>query len=147
MNTSTPFWEKDDFKQLQREWYSRLADEGFKDIEKGIDDSSLLHKWSSYAYREVKDPHVRMSRSLYFQALTEGAATQPFDTDVDAIVISKRAEGERIKDIAEYLKQQSLKPCHRESIRCIIRKYEHRWGIRTWKPEQLDRNYRTKKHV
>lgn len=144
--TTTPFWEKDDFKQLQKEWYSRLADEGFKDIEKH-DDLSLIHQWSSYVYRKAKDPYVRWSKQEYFMSMTECANTQPFDRDVDAIIINMVTDGKSIKDISKCLKDLHLKPSHRHSIRYIIRKYEHRWGIRTWKPEQLDRNYRTKKNV
>jgi hypothetical protein len=39
---SDKFYKTRDFKKLQREWYDKLADDGFVDIEDGLDDAEFL---------------------------------------------------------------------------------------------------------
>jgi hypothetical protein len=39
---SDKFYKTKDFKKLQREWYGKLADEGFVDIEDGLEDAEFL---------------------------------------------------------------------------------------------------------
>jgi len=42
MSDDEKFYKTKDFKKLQREWYGKLADEGFVDIEDGLEDAEFL---------------------------------------------------------------------------------------------------------
>jgi hypothetical protein len=146
MTSTTSFWRTPQFLSLQEEWYSKLKDDGFNDIEQTIGiDNFILIKHSSNAYQNTTDKHVRLNKEQYFLLLTECVNNNTCDNDVDTLIMTKRADGVQINAISNELKALQLTPSHRETIRVIIRKYENRWGIRSWQPQQLDRNYKAKK--
>ena len=77
------------------------------------------------------------------------------DNPVGSIeIMNQRSLGISIQDISEYLKKHKVRhknisnrSCsysHRNVIRHVIRKYEHRWGIIKWTPKQLDPNWKRK---
>ena len=56
---------------------------------------------------------------------------------VDKLVMIRHVQGKLIKDISQELKDRGYNKNHRQTIRFIIRKYELKWKIKNWKPEQL----------
>lgn len=121
--------ETQEFKKQQEEWYNRLKSEGFKDIEICLNGEFHLMQRSR--------PTPTDEKLQYFQALTYFANNEPFDNKIDEFILIKRADGFKIKDISNEMKQMKLAHYHRESIRYIIRKYEMRWGLKFYKPSQL----------
>lgn len=151
------------FKELQEIWYAKLATVGFVDIEK---DGQLLTSASypyrhigsktqkaSYPYRHVGSEDAKSitsnyfqrldafyrvlgAKQLYFEMISSRVQVEKFDCDADEIIMRRTAEGAQIKAISEELKVLGHKN-ERKTIRYVIRKYEHRWNIKTWKPEQL----------
>ena len=129
------FWEDEGFKKIQNEWYKTLNKEGFEDAEKMVGGEMVLTQRASNAYRQA-DLLIRSSKEDYFDLLTRMVQDQPFDDEVDKLVMTRLSEGISIKEISKELEQLG-KRSHRQTIRFIKRKYENRWGIKTWKKEQM----------
>lgn len=123
------FHESNEFKELQHEWYQRLKDEGFKDVEACVDGMLYL--------RQRSRPNLNPEKLEYFQALSYFVNIETFENEVDEFVLIRRADGFKIKDISIEMRQMNLPRYHRESIRYTIRKYEMKWGIKFYKPSQL----------
>ncbi len=134
-----PFWKKPEFKELQKEWYRRLHEEGFEDIEKVSGDELVLKQTSSYAYEAYggTDPVTRDSKEAYFHFVAQKIQETVFTRDVDRIILTHHAEGKKIRHICEHLEAIGKRRC-RGTIRFRIRVYEVKWGIRRYTPKQLN---------
>jgi hypothetical protein len=128
------FYENEEFKRQQKEWYAKLKDSGFKDIENILRDELVL---AQYSTRFTFSPEVSHLKMLYFQAITECVNLESFDCEIEELVMFMLSDGKLIKEISEELKARGLKRSHRETIRYIIRKYEVKWGLRNYSPSQL----------
>lgn len=123
------FHETEEFKKQKKDWYQKLKESGFKDIEVVVGNEEKLRQYSKgYANNDKLD---------YYQALTYYVSSESFDNETDEFIMIRCSNGTKIKDISDELKKNSKKRSHRETIRYIIRKYEVRWGIKNYKPSQL----------
>ena len=127
---------KQDLKSLVREWDLILAATGFKDIERTVGNDRVLIQFSSNAYRQA-DELTRESKIAYFDAICEKLNQTSFDNETDRYVMQKFSEGVRINQIVEELRSRGI-GIHRQTCRYIIRRYETRWGIRTWSNKQMN---------
>jgi hypothetical protein len=127
------------FKKLRDQWYRKLAKSGFEDIEK------LGHTSTEPVLITcTKISSMTLAKEVaqeYYVLITHRVSSEKFDCPEDEIVMRRISNGIRIKVISEELKSLGYKN-ERKTIRYIIRKYEQRWGIKKWKPEQL--TYRKK---
>ena len=137
-------WQSKEFKTLQKEWYEKLSQEGFVDIETTIGLEQELIQSATYPYRHDKNVNVRDNKQTYFELLCQWVSDEEFVSKIDELILTHRSEGLKITEIVAALKEQKLSR-DRETIRFTIRKYEHKWGIRFWKAEQLTKT--RKKHV
>lgn len=122
---SMKFWKREDFKRQNEEWRKKLAESGFKDIEK--------------ANEQLQPNIVRDSPESieYFQALIRNIYGDgryfviPDDmSPIEITVLALKAEGLRVGEIARRT------DIHRMTVIFIIRRYEHIWGIKTWTAKQ-----------
>lgn len=131
-----PKWyETNSFKSLEEFWYERLEKAGFVDAEKKIGNSPVLIQNAPNAYRQAP-PLVRQHKADYYRMLGECVHQEKWDDTVDKLVMSRLAEGAKIKQISAELKKKRMKH-HRQTIRFIIRKYEVKWHIKNYKQNQL----------
>ena len=140
------FYQTPEFRKLECEWERKLAADGFSDIEETVGSEKKL---AQYALRfgSRQEHFVQKEAKIRYFQLLQGAACQAhFDNDLDRLVMSMKAEGARITEICRVLLKKGILK-YRGTIRLIIRKYENRWGIRNWKPEQLDYNLKKKKPI
>jgi len=135
------YYQTDEFRELAKEWEQILEDLGLPDIEKCLGEDRALKQNSSNIYRQM-DPVRREAKELYFRELNRALHTACFDCSVDRVVMVLKAEGTKIVEICMALENLGMKR-YRRTVRLIIRKYEDRWGIKTWTQEQL--KYRWKK--
>lgn len=152
--------DNDDFKNLQKIWYNKLRDTGFIDIETAdpfleqrlkIEHRRFFSKQnkhigdrSVYAWRE---PALE-AKIKYYLDLTH-LVNDPktyFRNDMDRIVMVMHSDGYRFPEIVRFLAAFGYKRKKR-SIRYLIRRYEHLWGLRTYSPKQLNRKPRKNKHL
>lgn len=138
------FWTSRQFRELNHEWNIKLAATGFQDAEKEIAGERVLRQSSDYAYRRKETADVvRENKCTYFMLLAQCIHTElNFEDNYDRLVMERTAEGRSIREISEELK--SLLPegrqrgkFNRRTIRYIRRRYEDRWGIKTWSQQQM----------
>jgi hypothetical protein len=136
------FWETPEFKELSKEWEEILEQSGLANIEKSLGMKRTLKQNASNVYRQMH-PTRREAKERYFQELGKCLHTAQFDCSVDRVVMVLRAQGAKIVEICEHLAKMEMSR-YRRTVRFIIRKYENLWGIRTWKPEQLKKQWKRK---
>lgn len=119
----------------------KLKESGFEDIEVRVGNKDALKQRSGYSYRKrganISDI-IRESKLTYFTLLAEYAARERhFEDESDRLIMTRTAEGKSIGEISKELKDLGRPKYNRDTIRYIRRRYEHKWGIRTWKPEEM----------
>ncbi len=127
------YWKTEHFKALQQDWYRRLEESGFSDQE--ILDNGELKLKDIRPYKTVT-AEQKAEKEKYFNSLAECIHTHDFECEAHRLVMVLKANGYRIKDICERLRQR-FKPSItaerlRKNVRFIIRKYEMKWGLRTY---------------
>jgi hypothetical protein len=132
------YWEAPRFKALQRDWYQRLEEEGFRDAEEIIGGDMVLRQNAEHPYRG-SDLLLIASKEAYFKLLRDWVQTGDFDSETDRIIMSMVSDGTKQRIIMAELNDMGIKRpptfksdqrrC-RESIRLTVRKYEIRWGMR-----------------
>jgi len=138
-----------EFKQLQKEWDERLRLSGFIDIEQTVGDQRVLSQRSSNSYQQDTE-WVINNKLEYFQAITYYVNLEDtvFDSEVDRMIMERRADGVSIRSICEALSAVALLTHksgyegQRYRVRFIIHKYEHRWNIK----HHSSRNMAATKH-
>lgn len=121
------FWKTEKFKAIKEEWYQKLSDSGFVDIEK----NERLKQRADNSYR-TKDLTLIENKSRYFDLLGQWAHEEEFKTEIHRIVIERRSQGVKIKDIVLELKRLHWlrRKRHSDTVRCILRHYEKKWGVK-----------------
>ena len=120
-----------EYLRLESDWYARLREVGFIDIEK----NGRLLAYSSSAYRGHNDREVQDNKSEYFSALGEHLVSASFDSAQDKAIMELWAEGRRNGEISRVV------GLSRWRVRFRVRKYEQRWGIRRYPLHKLDNHY------
>jgi hypothetical protein len=138
---SKKYYQTDEFKELADEWEEILKEAGLPDIEKSVGKKRVLKQNSPNVYRQM-DPVRREAKEQYFRELNRCLHAACFDCSVDRVVMVLKAEGAKIVEICVALEKLGMRR-YRRTVRLIVRKYEDRWGIKSWSPEQL--RYRWKK--
>ncbi len=128
------FWRSNQFRQLNNEWSEILKNTGFQDAEKEIAGERVLKQSSDYAYRRSETVEVvRENKLTYFSLLSEHIAKNPrFDDDSDCLIMTLTAEGHTIREISDELQLKGMRKHNRDTIRYVRRRYEDKWGIKTW---------------
>lgn len=129
------FWRESKFKDLKIRWYKALEEDGFEDIET-LDEELKQPCKNGYQRFSGKSKDLREIKLEYYLRLGHALQEQGCDHDIDTLIMQRTSEGFSVKEICEELK--TIKSSrNRNTIRWIRRKYENRWGIRKWKPEQM----------
>lgn len=139
MGTSLKFYEEPKFKELQSKWYGKLKKKNFLDEEKFIGGELRLinHSLPNYIYNLC--PLTREARLRYFILIGQCVSEEDFENDRDRLILLLQSEGTLIRDIVNELQVKGYN-CHRQTVRYIIRKFEHKWKIRTWQKQQMTSN-------
>jgi hypothetical protein len=140
--TLVGFWKTKQFKELHLVWSQKLEESGFEDAEICSGNNRLLKQRASNSYRQASELE-RQLKLEYFLRVGQEAERRPFDCEFEAVVIRLHAEGSTIQEITQRVQQQGFfkklnKPINRRTIRFIIRRYQMKWGIKSWTPAQLN---------
>lgn len=137
------YWKTQHFKAMQALWYKRLKASGFEDLEE-IGESGPRVKQSicqKFKRKDINDNRTQLNRMIkeaYYTLLAKLVNEKDFDTEIDRLIVTWHAEGDRIKVIVERLTRMGKRRC-RNTVTFTIRKYETRWGMREWNPRQLNK--------
>ena len=134
------YYESPSFLALQKAWYKRLKDTGFQDIEELNFGEPTLKQSSENKYRGLrgKDPILKAAIEDYFRLLSEHVAEGEFDNDIERIIMQMFASGMKTCVIVRHLAQIKQPRC-RTTVFYVVRKYEHRWGMKFYSPAQLNK--------
>lgn len=125
----TKFWQTHQFKALEKEWYEKLKEQNFDDVEEKINGKDKLKQWASNCYRS-QHQIARESKLVYFELLGQFLHKETdFKDEVERFIMLRKSEGAPIKLISEELEAQGER-CHRDTVRLIIQKYEAKWRIK-----------------
>ncbi len=115
------------FKILQKQWYRKLADSGFRDIEADGEPS----------FRNINQTKIETDEA-YFEILSMLVHHEQtlWKREIDRRIMTLYADGVRINDICHALRVDGDSR-GRAAIRFIIRKYEHAWMIRNYTRKQM----------
>lgn len=141
------WWRSERFEALEREWNQILKETGFEDCEKEVAGTRVLKQTSDYAYRRKETSEItRENKLTYFMLLAQHVSTEKsFSDESDAIIMMLTSNGWNIKEISTELRKLGKAKHNRDTIRYIRRRYEHKWGIKTWKTEEMvSRRVRTR---
>jgi len=130
------FWRKKSFKILSRQWNKRLIESGFSDAEIEIKSDRILKQRATNSYRQATQLE-RESRLEYYCFLGYLANNTEFPNELEKFVMLRHAEGATIREIVDELNCRGIIR-HRQTIRYVIRRWQTKWGIRTWSLREMN---------
>ena len=138
------FWKSPEFKELKSEWDQKLAQDGFEDQEKEVNGELALKIPTSCIgrcggiLRHHRNEIKRNAKITYYELLSKWMHIETdFEDESDRLIMEWTAEGREIKEISIELKRLGMRKSYRNTIRFVRRRYEDKWGIREWKPEEM----------
>lgn len=126
-------------------------------IETCSDCTKLLNKWEkklqssakeeeSFSLKDRPQNMVLLDKDVpldvqlvceYYDKLSKAVSNNSFESEIEQIIIEQKSKGQKICEIVNYLAKRR-KRIHRETVRHVIRRFEHKWGIRKWTYKQMD---------
>lgn len=89
-----------EFRKLQRDWYKKLKEDGFEDIEDTNSKEEFLKEWHSSSFQLSHDPATFEAKQEYFYLATKFLSSYQFPTEVERIIWTLHAEGKSLREIA-----------------------------------------------
>lgn len=110
-------------KKIQREWYMRLRDEGFEDVEYiGADGTSELRSFSGNSFRSFTILEVE-SRRDFFLLCSSYCERAKFKNRTERKIMELFCDGKSKEEIRKELK------LHRTTVYGVVRKYLILFGL------------------
>lgn len=104
---SSPFRAKS-FLELKKQWYQRLEEEGFEDIERAEHALKLYHS-DYFADSRRNDSSVIEAKETYYRVAGQFLNDHKFKNKWERMVWAMHAEGKGIREIAASIKRPGLK--------------------------------------
>jgi len=127
------FYQTKEFKTLAKEWEQKLIASGFVDAEKLQSGQTRAH-YGEASYKRTKKEIID-ARIQYYSTFCYHAYRTFYPKYLDREVVTRFAKGSRISDIVVELRELGV-AINRNTVRFIIRRYEHRWCMRYWTLKQ-----------
>lgn len=129
-----------EFKQIQKEWYGKLKDTGFQDIEK--DETYLLK--SSFMHVRLQGKHPVPVRDMTAKQKTEAGKLwlsyinqkseyyriaehflnrHKFAKPLDKFIWKNHSEGVSLRSISKLLKEELNVTLERDAVHAVVKKY------------------------
>lgn len=130
-----------EFQQLQAEWYKKLRESGFEDIEEV--------KYGDIVLKRFPERHTHKifnnweAKSDYFAAMGTriNDPKTKFRNKIDKIILKLHSAGISHLEIVDVLKDLGI--CkHRNTVRNIIWRYQWEWKLRLKPPKYYQHNHR-----
>lgn len=124
-----------------------MAESGFKDAEcdtqVGEVGERKLKRFGKFLMRSSARSLRTKEFGDYCRLLAEMVAQEnEFEDSFDRLIMERTADGKSIAEISRELRGsmpegRQRSKFNRDTIRYVRRRYENKWGIRIWKPEQM----------
>lgn len=125
-----------EFKEIEEEWYKKLKDTGFQDIEYMKRGEQQLAQSCLNVYYQQNSISVD-NKTSYFTAIRDKINEEPWNNQLHKLILSFHAEGVSKVETVKILKSQFNISIHRQTVMFIVRRYVHKWGIRFFTKEQM----------
>lgn len=113
------------FRALQMEWYLRLSQSGFRDIECSQGDRPLKKSGTERRYERM-DPVEREARIQYFRRVQQHVVETKFETQLEHDIMHLYAQG-----VSQVMIQQVLGlDGHRCKVYYPIYRWLTQWGLK-----------------
>lgn len=73
----------------------------------------------------------------YYQAMERFYEKEVFESPVYRLIMCERVKAKKIAAIVRIVALNKNRIINRETVRFIIRRFEHKWGIRYWTNTQM----------
>lgn len=106
------------FKRLQERWYQKLAESGFKDIEK----NGLLRVYHDSSDRDggrLLDPIKNEARRAYYDMASEFLYTHKFKDELERGIWEMHSQGNSVNQIKAQLKARGIVKGRRQLVSLI----------------------------
>jgi len=110
---------KTEFDLLKDEWYQKLKDDGFDDVEQ---DENKLKKWSSGSNRFHGEPLNWEAKATYYQMASSFLEEYKFATKREQIIWEYHANGLSTREIAKTLNKLRTQKTRHDIIANVINK-------------------------
>jgi hypothetical protein len=104
------YYETNDFKKLQKDWYKKLKDTGFNDIETDVE------REGNFVKQENKHREIDTVRINYFQNCQDFLHSGVLTDTIDLFIFEKHCEGYSSNKLSTLLKNELGHSIHRSSI-------------------------------
>lgn len=135
----TKFWKTQAFKELEKEWAEKLKQSGFVDEELNVNGYRILKQSAKFQfYLSSRALLFKETKEQYYELIAYNVHhEEKWPDESDRLIMEKTGEGWTIREISALLRSLGLKKHNRDTIRYIRRRYEHKWGLKVWKPIQM----------
>lgn len=130
---------KNDIKRLEDKWNKILDDSGFVDIEETKGKDRVLKQIANHAYWRSGKLAVK-SKFEYYNSISQKVQIEKFDCGIDKLILVMASQGMSHASIVRILSSIG-KRRYRATIRFIIRRYEMKWGLKSWTLKQMNLKY------
>lgn len=129
-------WKRKEFKIILKLWNSKLEQSGFIDHEIELKGDRALKQHATNAYRQAQSLE-RETRLDYYRLVGNKASNSRYRCKVEKFIMLRHADGLTLKEIEQELLRLGFKRCTK-TIGFIIKRYQVKWGIRSWTPRQMN---------
>lgn len=100
-----------EFRNLQKDWYKKLANTGFEDIEDTSSQNEFLKSWSS---------EINETGQEYYYMAEHFLSEYSFQDDDEKLIWEMHTNGKSERDIAIAFKRRRKRGLKKSNIHCII---------------------------
>jgi len=114
------------FNSLKKEWYSKLKESGFQDIEREVGGLQVFHGRKNRTSEILNIPYeVRLAKEQYYTLLSQKLYDEgvEYANKNDKKILELHCEGINNVSIAKEINY------HRLTVGRIINRYVRKWGI------------------
>lgn len=110
-----------DLQQLQAEWYQKLKEDGFADIE---NDERGLKRWSSHWSTRHTIEEIQ-AKIAYYQMADRFLAEHPFKSELEKVIWEYHTHAISVRDIATTLEKTGVFSISKTSVAKIVEELAH----------------------
>lgn len=116
---SLKWHDEEEFKEIQKHWYQKLAEAGFKDIESPTTKWLPGTFWHSSHFRTQYTPDAFEAKEEYYRLASQFLFSYKFKTFREKVIWKFHSEGISVREIAARLQRNSQK-INKDKVNQII---------------------------
>lgn len=128
-------WKTKELRELYKQWEEKLKQSGFEDAEQTIGNERVLKQFSTNFSRNEPIEQT-LARGRYYDLLRHRLTSVRFSNGIHRYVMHRVVDGAKNSEIHKELLAKG-NPVNIHTVYLIIRRYEHKWGIRKWTAKEL----------